>query len=329
LALAWFIPVPALAAPVDSSALAHEHFENGIEAVQRGELSTAAREFEAAQALSPNAVVLYNLGQMYTALGLHVEAERALQQYLTSESRPADQARLEAVEALLEFNRSRIGTVMLELVPADAQLEVDGSPATLPSTMRLRLTGGQRHVIVATRAGFMASISNVDVAPGEEVRLRIELTPSPKPPAASPPPNARPAAAEPARDLSPPAPPAKTELSTAGVVALSTAAAGGAALVTSFVLGLHANHLMDESNANGHCDAQGCDARGLELRHSAVKHDHWATGLFVSGAVAVTAGVTLYLRRGKQPAASSVVKLTISPLIDPWHGGAARFTLDF
>lgn len=332
LALAFLLPLPALATPADASSLAREHFEKGIEAVQRGELSTAAHEFEAAQALSPNPVVLYDLGQTYTALGLPVQAERALEQYLESEPSPGDQARHEAVQALLEFNRRHIGTVAVELVPADAQLEVDGTVVALPATAKLRLTGGQRHVVVATRAGFSPSISHVDVAAGEEARLRIELKPSPPAASLAPPPPREPStvAVEPAERERPASKsPLKTKLSTTGVIALGTAAAGGAALVTGFVLGLRAKDLRDESNANGHCDAQGCDERGLELRHSAVKHGRWATGLFVSGAVAVTAGIALYVLRGRQPAASSVVKLTISPLVDPWHGGSARLTLDF
>ena len=280
-------------------ARARVHFQQGVEAVQRGELTRAAEQFEAAQALSPNPVVLYNLGQTYSALGRPVEAEAALRSYVTSERRPTDPKRLKAVEDLIAFNVRRIGSVLVELTPADAKLEVDGSPVLLTPPGRIRLAAG-RHVFVATKSGYEPAIANSDVSAGAEVRTQLELEPSPSRAAesAAVPPAAGAAVAPPKAPASNPPQPSSVrsqEKSTRHVLSLGAMGVGGAAIVASAVFAFEANRLNHASNRDGHCDDSGCDPEGMQLREAAKRNGNWATGLFVSGAVVGAAGLTLYL----------------------------------
>ncbi len=292
---------------------ARTQFQEGIDAVQRGELSEAAEHFEAAQALSPNPIVLYNLGQTYSALGLPVEAERALRLYLLTEPLPTDATRVAEVEALIDFNARRIGTLVVELVPPDARLEVNGSPADLTLSGSLRLAAG-RHVLVATRADSKPSIANVNVVAGGEIHARLELEPlsangavnaRPAPPTSSSPVPTRADSRSSWKSETP------TGVSTRGVVGLSLSGVGGAALVAGAIFSLEANRLNRASKRDDHCDDSGCDAEGLRLRAAALRDGNWATGCLLGGAVALGAGLTLYLiesseSRTKQSAALSV-----------------------
>jgi hypothetical protein len=292
---------PAHAEVPQAEARAHELFQSGIEAVQRGELLLATERFEAAQALSPNPVVLYNLGQAYTALGRSVEAERVLELYLESETSPTEPKRTEEVEALLAYNARRLGTALVELIPTDANLEVDGSPSTPAVPGRLRLLAG-RHVLVARRANYQARALNVDVPAAAEITVRLELEPLPSD--ATPSAVLSPNATQPPKQdgaskvLRPaeenPSVPA-TGLSARKTAGLAAIGAGAATLVVGGAFGLSAIRLQATANENGHCDALGCDADGLSMRSTAVRNGNWATGLCIGGAVAVGVGLVLYL----------------------------------
>jgi hypothetical protein len=321
------VTLPARADDTAVAPDAHAHFQNGIDAVQRGDFQRAAREFEAAEALSPNPVVLYNLGAAYSALGLPVQAEQALQQYLDQPPQADDPERPEEAKRLLEFNRQRIGAALIDVVPADTALQVDGLPVTLPASGRVRLAAG-RHVVVATHAGYKPTIVNVDVVARAEVPLALALEPEVRAEVAAPlhgePPPPTSVAVQPG-----PIPRAseRTRVSKTGVIALTVAGVGGAAMVASFFVGLRVESLKADSN-RGHCDARGCDAEGLELRRVAMSDGNWATGLFIGGAVAAAAGLTVYFLRGREPA-SSLTALRVSPELGPARSAGLRLAFGF
>ena len=311
----------------DAEARAHELFQQGIEAVQRGELVRATEQFEAAQALSPNPVVLYNLGQAYSALGWSVRAEHALELYLESQPRSANPKRIEEVRSLLEFNAHRIGTLVVELAPSDATLEVDGAPPIQSPPGRIRLDAG-RHVLVATRADYESQTVSVDVPPAEEVSVRIalgpraqqtvaELTTSQRrnqPPVASP---------VPERSAPPHQRSATSGMSVQRKLGVVSIATGGLALAAGGAFGLAAIGLKNSANQNGHCDERGCDPEGMSLLSSAVRNGNWATGLCISGAVAVTLGLTLLFLDGhetppgKAPSPGKTGRKEPALLVDP------------
>lgn len=315
----------------EAEARAYELFQSGIEAAQRGELLLATERFEKAQALSPNPVVLYNLGQAYTALGRSVEAERVLKLYLESESGPTEPKRTEEVEALLAYNARRLGTVLVELIPTDANLEVDGMPWTPTVPERLRLLAG-RHVLVARRANYAPRALNVDVPAAAELTARLELEPlsSDTTSSAVPSPNAtqRPKQAGESRVSHPAEQNSSARasgLSSRKSAALAAIGVGAATLAVGGAFGISAIRLQAAAN-DGHCDALGCDSEGLSMRSTAVRNGNWATGLCIGGAVAVAVGVALYLldqprmppkaaRGARPPRASGLTWSTPRPLI--------------
>jgi hypothetical protein len=316
-------------------ARAHALFQQGIEAVQRGELTQAAERFEAAQALSPNPIVLYNLGQTYSALGWPVQAENALRLYLASNAAATDPKRIAEVEELLEFNVRRIGAVVVELVPKDAALEVDGSPLALTPSGRIRLAAG-RHVLVATRTNYKPTFANVDVLPSQEIRTRLELEPLPAQRAVAPAPPATepslPGSETGSGDSAPHsehAPPTSPGMSTQRVLGLTMAGAGGVAIALGTIFGLETIRLKNASNRDNHCDGTGCDSEGLRLRSAAVHDGHWATGLFIGGAVAVAVGLTLYFLDAAPPPSRAASSFGHSAWPGPTRSPSPDLALQF
>lgn len=285
-------------------------FELGLEAAQNGDLARAAEHFELAHSLSPNPVVLYNLGQVYSALGRPIDAERTLQSYLATDPAPTA-ARVREVRELLEYNSRRIGRLELEVTPADAEVRIDGVLLT-DGSRSVRLAAG-RHDIVATRSGYERRALKVEVVAESEARARLDLAPEPEP-APIPPVTARPA--PPAAASSGRAPqrheatvPTRHPSDLVRPFALGAAGLGLATLGVGAVLGLQANGLNDDSNADGHCDRSGCDDAGTRLRYAALRKGDLATAFLVAGGALVAAGATVYLlfpTRTRGPAGVSV-----------------------
>ena len=79
------------------------------------------------------------------------------------------------------------------------------------------------------------------------------------------------------------------------------AGAGLVAVAVGSVLGLVASGKLSDSNANGHCDAADtCDAVGLQLRSEAKDAALVSTILFITGGVAVAAGITMFFLAPKK-----------------------------
>jgi tetratricopeptide (TPR) repeat protein len=280
---------------------AHERFQRGVEAAQRGELAQAAAEFEAAYALSPKPVVLYNLGQTQSALGRPVKAVQSLRRYLASEP-SVDPERRREIEALIHTNELSIGVVELEVVPPDARVDVDAEPATLDGG-KLPLAAG-RHVIVGTLYGYAPAVLTLDVDAGAVSHERLELR-SLTPPLAAP---AHVDVGKPPRqalELERPRPEPHDRARTQSILALGTAGLGVVALGLGTAFALSAHDLSNAAQAGGHCDARGCDDVGYPLNHSAHRRAAWATGLLISGGALLVGGVSWCFVLGSSSRASS------------------------
>lgn len=177
-ACAWSLavshPVMAQTAPD-----ARERFAHGLELAQKGELESAAVEFEAAYRISPNFAVLYNLGQAYLALGKAVEAVNAFEEYLKLGGSKIDSARRSYVQELVRTARRRIGTVKFEIAPNDAELFIDGSKRD--ASQALPLLAGV-HGVTVTSASHQPFVGRVDVKGDDEqvVRLALDALPAPE-----------------------------------------------------------------------------------------------------------------------------------------------------
>lgn len=177
-ACVWSLAV-SRPATAQTASDARERFAHGLELAQKGQLESAAVEFEAAYRISPNFAVLYNLGQAYLALGKAVEAVNAFEQYLKLGAGKIAPARQSYVEELVRTARRRIGTVKFELAPNDAELFIDGSKRD--ASQALPLLAGV-HGVTVTSVGHQPFVGRVDVKGSDEqvVRLTLDALPAPE-----------------------------------------------------------------------------------------------------------------------------------------------------
>jgi hypothetical protein len=169
-------------APAASSAeRAKQLFDSGFRLAQQGDYEAAAAAFEQAYAASPNASVLFNLGQAYATAGDPVRAHDAFEKYLadTHEGR-VDPQREQLVRRALSVADGRIGRLHIEVSAPGASIEVDGrSIGVAPLSQPVRLKAGP-HAIVARHANFQPKVVNVAIQARSEERMAIDLVPAPR-----------------------------------------------------------------------------------------------------------------------------------------------------
>ena len=119
-----------------------------------------------------------------------------------------------------------------------------------------------------------------------------------------------------------PAKPADTGTASKGIslqtLGLVTGGAGIVSLGVSAYFGVHSKSLYEQSNEDGHCDANDeCDSTGLALRNSAVREADAATVTLIAGGVLTAAGVTLFIVGRPKAAEPSAVKVEVTPAVGP------------
>ena len=107
-----------------ASAQELDHFNLGYEAAQVGDFEQAVRHFSLAYEQDGDPLALYNLAQAYAASGDPVPAVQAFERLLDLPRTTAEQ-RGWATEAL-RVQRNRVGTVVLSVEPATAEVYLDG-----------------------------------------------------------------------------------------------------------------------------------------------------------------------------------------------------------
>jgi hypothetical protein len=158
---------------------ARQHFARGYELTRDGAFDAAVIEFERAYAIEPHFSVLYNLGQAYASLGQSARAVQALERYLALGGNAIPEARRAQVRDTIQYHAQRVGTLRLELEPADASVSVDGRKLDASvSRAPIRLDAGV-HGLVAERPGFALKALSIVIAGGRESRARILLEPLP------------------------------------------------------------------------------------------------------------------------------------------------------
>jgi hypothetical protein len=154
---------------------------------ERGNFAEAREEFLRAHKIFPNARTLRAMGKAEFELKSYVDAQTHLSLALASQVRPLTSAQRSEAEALLERARQHVGRYTFVLVPDEAELTLDGSPAPLDSTRSLTL--GEGSYQLALRAeGYTPLRRDLRVVGGVDKRLTLELSPvvSELPPPVSP-----------------------------------------------------------------------------------------------------------------------------------------------
>ncbi len=175
---ALFIPDPVAAQAAEPAALeqAARMFDRGVAFAQEGSYEQAVIAFEQAYALSRSPEVLYNLGMAYVATGRAVEASEALTRYLESEGAALNEAERARIGQELTRQRKRVGTLVLDVEPAQAQVTIDGH--LLAADVRrqaVRLTLGD-HWVQVSSAGHEPSTTTLTIT-GDPQSLAIRLRP--------------------------------------------------------------------------------------------------------------------------------------------------------
>lgn len=130
--------------------------------------------FEKAHGVYPNARTLRGLGMVEFALRDYVEAAGYLERALQDPVNPLTAEMREKVGQLLEQSRGFVAVLELELVPATAEVRVDGRPHALAADARIRLNPGT-HELSFGLAGYETAVRRVDLDVGATIPLRIEL----------------------------------------------------------------------------------------------------------------------------------------------------------
>jgi len=134
--------------------------------------------FRTAHRLRPSARTWRGIGLSAFAVGEMVEAGDALEHALHDPNNPLDAPQRDEVTRFLERVRANTGRFRIELVPADAALQVDGAKLALQPSKTLVLSRGD-HLVVARRAGYADLQRAVNVRGGESEPMMLSLAPIP------------------------------------------------------------------------------------------------------------------------------------------------------
>lgn len=152
------------------------HFEEGMRLIETRAYAQAVPEFEAAYRLSPHPTALYNLGQAYVALGRPKKAIAVFRRLLEEHASSIGEAQRRRVTELIREQRLRLGTVLLSVEPADAQLSIDGELVNKQAASDgLELDPGT-HIVEAAMPGKETRRLGVQVVAGKTQSLSVYMS---------------------------------------------------------------------------------------------------------------------------------------------------------
>ncbi len=154
---------------------ASKHFQRAVSLYNEADYRAALVEFRRAYALSPNAAVLYNVGEAEYQLQDYAGALVTFERYLT-ESNPLEVHRTE-VESNVEVLRARVGHITITTTPPGADVTVDDQAiGKTPFDKAVLVSIGHRKVI-SSMPGRLPVTRYVDVAADDNVTVAIQLPP--------------------------------------------------------------------------------------------------------------------------------------------------------
>lgn len=157
------------------NAPAREKFDEGTRLYRQSRFSEAREAFMAAQALSGELKIFYNVAVCDKALGRYARAITVLKRSLPGERTddPAYQQRVEDTIAALSRHVAFVTIAAAE----GAVITVDGEPL---ASNPLPLETGS-HAIVATKEGYERATVTINVVGGQDQRVDVRLEPAVRP----------------------------------------------------------------------------------------------------------------------------------------------------
>jgi hypothetical protein len=168
----------------DDRARAAEHFERGVSAFDARRFADAEQEFRRAYELGKEFVVLYNLGEVRSALGRPVEAIAAYEEFLARGGATVDDDKRKLVLEEMERQRARVGAVLVQTDPPTARLWLDGVEIEPARRGQALSVAAGRHTLLAILDGHNSETREIEVAPQAQQELSIVLRPVAPPPVA-------------------------------------------------------------------------------------------------------------------------------------------------
>lgn len=289
LALSLFSASAAWAAPPSAAAKeqADLAFDEGRELFEQGRFKEACDKFQRSMDLDPSPGTLLNLGNCFEPQGDLLRALATFEQALADAQKTTDKKRRQvwsdAAKERIASLSQRIPELKVEGAEPGATVLLDGKPHTALGQPQRQNPG--RHQIEVSAPGKRTYTKTFELAEGQ--RLGIHLPPLEREAPAEPL-----AAAQPA--LSAPAPePASSAHRQFGYWPYIAGGTGVALLGTSIVTGLlasaKAQQLQDE------CEGKVCDSSLESVQSSARTLGLTTDVLWISGALVLGTGVTLFV----------------------------------
>jgi hypothetical protein len=148
--------------------------ELGFQEIAAGNYQRALTQLTQAQAIQPSARLLLALGTVEHALQHEARAAEYVQQALDSQNRPLTQQERADAQQLSQQLRAHVALYQVRVLPASAQLALDGIPLSSHDPHSVWLDTG-KHVLEATAPGYGPARRNIEVEPGEEAQLDLSL----------------------------------------------------------------------------------------------------------------------------------------------------------
>jgi len=326
IAVAAAAPAHAQGNPADSDR-ANLLFKKGKLAFNDGKYADALRIYSEAWHLKQSPDIAANLAQTESELGKHRDAAEHFDFALAHLLPSTTDEQKKALADGLELEKKEIGTLHVTLEPADATLNVDDTPVTLPVSGDIFVEPGE-HRCSVTREGYETNQQSAQVSKGGSQVLWIKLLPVGGAPATAAPSSGGTASVPDAT-----APPRLSDESSRSLV---PALVGGGLVVAGAAVGvvflLSANSSQSDANGikagltgdnpcgMGSPSQNQSPCSALHDKNSSIDSAHTGevVGFAVAGAAAV--GTVLYLL---WPHSSSAVAGAWSPTfaVAPGAGG--------
>jgi tetratricopeptide (TPR) repeat protein len=151
------------------------HFEAGVRAFEEQRFADAASEFERSYQIQPAFEVLYNLGIVYAALGRPIEAVDAFERHLEQGGAAISRERHAEVERELDRQRAKLAQLDITVSEPGAELQLDAHVLGQAPFQRTFAVASGKHVVEVSLTGFQPQRTELNLSPGQTLRLAPTL----------------------------------------------------------------------------------------------------------------------------------------------------------
>lgn len=178
-------PVRVADAPADAdpnAARARELFQEGVAFSRSERWAEALASFQQSLALVERPSTVLNIATALQRLGRARECVAAVDRYLVISDPVADAESRARATTLRQAMTASLAYLSLALLPADAQVSINGNLAAIDAGTPLELDPGT-YAFVVEREGYLTTRFTLDLSPGASTSRAVSLTQRPLDPA--------------------------------------------------------------------------------------------------------------------------------------------------